>query len=102
MNETEKKTVTRMIRIYCKAKHNLLSMCEECVKINEYALKRLDKCQFGESKPSCQKCPVHCYKPDTRKQMQEIMRYSGPRMIFHSPILAIKHLIKNKRNNRLK
>ena len=103
MNEIEKRTVSKMIRIYCKSKHNgSVSLCEECIKINEYALKRLDKCQFGENKPSCQNCPVHCYKPEMRKRIQEIMRYSGPRMIYHNPILAIKHLIKNRQKKDLK
>ena len=31
--------------------------------LNAYADKRLDKCVFGEEKPACKQCPVHCYQP---------------------------------------
>lgn len=56
-----------------------------------YARKRLEFCQFGEQKTTCQKCPVHCYQPNYREQMKKIMRYSGPRMLFKHPILTVKH-----------
>ena len=55
---------------------------------------RLERCTFGEDKPTCQKCPIHCYKSEMKSQMQEVMRYAGPRMIYYSPILAIAHLVK--------
>ena len=50
-----------------------------------YAQKRLDKCVFGEEKPACKQCPVHCYQPAKREEMKQIMRWAGPRM---HPILA--------------
>ena len=57
-----------------------------------YSEERLDRCQFGNGKPTCRKCPVHCYKPDMREMIREVMRFSGPRMIFRHPIAAIRHL----------
>ena len=96
MNETEKKTVAKMIRIYCAAKHGTSKdLCAECVKLNEYAQKRLERCTFGENKPTCGKCPVHCYKPDMKMKIKEVMRFAGPRMLFYSPVVAIRHLLKS-------
>ena len=63
----------------------------------EYADSRLSKCRFGENKPTCRRCPVHCYRPEMRRQMQDVMRYAGPRMFFHHPIIAIRHISRELR-----
>lgn len=99
MNNTEKKTVQKMIHIFCAAKHNDSKsyLCPDCEDLNKYASTRLDRCKFGEEKPNCQKCPIHCYKSDMRKRIQEIMKFSGPRIFFYSPRLGILHLIKGLR-----
>ncbi len=101
--KNEKKTVSAMIRIYCKSHHNAKNsnLCESCSSLLNYAIVRIDKCVFGLNKPSCEKCPVHCYKKKYRDKIKEIMRYSGPRMIFKHPILAIKHLIKNRKSTNI-
>ena len=65
--------------------------------LNAYADKRLDKCVFGEEKPACKQCPVHCYQPAKREEMKRIMRWAGPRMLWRHPILTIRHLIDDKR-----
>ena len=31
-------------------------------------------------------------KPEMREKIRQVMRYSGPRMIFHHPIAALRHL----------
>jgi len=91
--EYEKKTVEKMIYLYCRLhKHTNHPLCDDCKQLLEYAHKRLDRCKFGNDKSTCRKCPVHCYKPDTREKMRAVMRFSGPRMILHHPIMAIKHL----------
>jgi len=91
--DREYRTIRAMIEIYCRDFHNSRNgLCEECQKIEEYAKLRLMNCPFSEEKPVCAKCPVHCYKPDMRRKVKEIMRYSGPKMLMHHPILAIRHL----------
>jgi hypothetical protein len=35
-----------------------------------------------------------------RELIKKVMKYSGPKMIFHHPILAIKHLIESKREKK--
>jgi len=91
--EREKSTVQMMIELYCKDHHHPeRQLCSDCQELFEYAMTRLAHCKFRESKPTCTKCTVHCYKPEMRKRIQEIMRYSGPKMIYTHPIAAIRHL----------
>ena len=52
---------------------------------------------FGEEKPACKQCPVHCYQPAKREEMKQIMRWAGPRMLWRHPILTVRHLIDDKR-----
>lgn len=90
--ENEKKTVEQMIRLYCRLKEGNRTLCVDCQALLEYAHKRLDRCKFGERKSTCRKCPVHCYKPDMRRRMQEVMRFAGPRMMLYHPLEALRHL----------
>ena len=91
--EREKKTVGQMIGLYCHAHHKGATICDDCKALLDYAHVRLDHCRFSNHKPTCKRCPVHCYKPVMRQQMREVMRYSGPRMLWHHPIAAIRHLL---------
>ena len=90
--ENEKKTVEQMIRLYCRLKEGNRTLCPDCQALLEYAHKRLNHCKFGERKSTCRKCPVHCYKPDMRDRMKEVMRFAGPRMMIYHPLEALKHL----------
>ncbi|RZW26206.1 MAG: nitrous oxide-stimulated promoter family protein [Desulfobulbaceae bacterium] len=94
----ELKTVKAMIRIYCKAHHHSSGFCEQCSELSEYAERRLANCPFQEHKSTCGKCTVHCYKTKMREKIIKVMRYSGPRMLFHHPFLATAHLVDEKRN----
>ena len=98
--EREKVTISKMIRIYCQHHHHPVAfLCPDCDALMQYALLRVDKCVFGENKPVCAECKVHCYKKDMREQVRQVMRYSGPRMIFRHPCLAIMHLVDKRRHN---
>lgn len=96
MNAREKRMVEAMISLYCRDKHNSPKgeLCSECLELKEYATDRLENCKFGEGKPTCQNCPIHCYKPDMRERIREVMRYSGRRMILSHPVGSIVHLYK--------
>ena len=93
----ERATVGAMIRLYCRQLHHSRQLCGECSNLWEYAEERLEKCPYGVEKPTCQNCPIHCYKPDMREKIKEVMRYSGPRMFFHHPVMAVRHLIHNNK-----
>jgi hypothetical protein len=95
----EKKTIDKMVHIYCKGHHGAKGseLCPECVEFLEYAFLRLDKCPFQEEKSTCGKCLVHCYQLEMREKAKKIMRYSGPRMLLHSPGLALHHLVDGRK-----
>ena len=90
--ENEKKVVSLMIRIYCRGREGHAELCPDCRALEAYAHARLDRCPFGEEKEMCNFCRVHCYSPAQRTKIREVMRYSGPRMIFHAPLMALRHL----------
>jgi hypothetical protein len=92
--ERERRTIAAMIELYCHARHRpAAGLCAECEQLLAYAMQRIDKCPFRANKPTCAKCTVHCYKPEMRRQVREVMRYAGPRMILRHPVMAIMHYI---------
>lgn len=89
----EKRVLAEMIGIYCRGRHHSKgNLCEECHELLDYAHARVDQCPFMEHKTFCSQCPVHCYSPIMREKIRAVMRYSGPRMLFVHPVLAMKHL----------
>ena len=98
--EREKAMVAKMIALYCRKNHHTKGLCPECAALTEYARQRSDHCPFMETKTFCSHCRVHCYKPEMREKIRAFMRFSGPRMIFHHPILAIRHVIETKKEQK--
>ena len=92
--EKEKKLIPVMIKKYCHGKHGTKGeeLCEECKALTEYALFRLEKCPFKVNKKFCSFCKIHCYKPDMRERIKDVMKWAGPRMIFTHPIFAFRHV----------
>ena len=88
-------TLQRMVEIYCEDHHGAIELyaCPDCQEFLAYAERRLDKCPYGEGKPTCARCPVHCYKRVQREKARAIMRHSGPRMIWRHPWLSIMHVV---------
>jgi hypothetical protein len=93
----EKKTVAAMMRIYCAGHHGTADgLCASCDSLLSYSHQRLDRCPYGEEKPACNQCPIHCYQPARREAMRGVMRAAGPRMLWRHPWLAIVHLWKER------
>ena len=93
----EEITISKMIDLYCRNNHNNCdNLCDDCTALKEYAFNRLLNCPFEENKPVCTNCTVHCYMPDMRQKAKDVMRYSGPKMLFRHPYLAIMHLLNEK------
>ncbi|MFD1803707.1 nitrous oxide-stimulated promoter family protein [Mixta tenebrionis] len=95
--QREKRTIEKMIALYQSGCPQAMPEPERYQKLYQYAVKRLDRCAYGEDKPACKQCPIHCYQPAPREEMKQIMRWAGPRMLLYHPILAIRHLIDDKR-----
>ena len=98
--EREKQIVTEMIKLYCRKNHHTKTLCGECKALAEYASLRSDKCPFMETKTFCSNCKVHCYKSEMREKIRAVMRFSGPRMILYHPIMAVRHVIENRKEKR--
>ena len=91
----ELKTVRRMIEIYCHGHHGTKGreLCEDCEDLVKYAETRVEQCPHMEEKTFCSMCKTHCYAPTYREKIRQVMRYSGPRMLWRNPIMTIRHLL---------
>ena len=80
--EREKQVVAQMIQLYCsKQHHNGATLCKECSCLLSYANERIEHCPFIKM----------------REQIRQVMRYAGPRMLLHHPVLAVRHLFESRR-----
>lgn len=99
--QREKEMVRAMIALYCRKKHGTgKGLCPECESLLEYACRRSDCCPFMETKTFCSNCKVHCYRPEMRQKIREVMRFAGPRMLFVHPVAAVRHMIESRREKK--
>ena len=92
--EREKKIIEAMIEIYCRNFHGFKEgFCHECEELLDYSHLKLEKCPFGDNKPVCNKCSVHCYKDEMKHKIKQVMKYSGPRMLYYHPVMSLYHFI---------
>ena len=82
-----------MAAIYCADHHvpGANALCQQCEDLMAYSERRLQKCPYGQAKPTCANCPIHCYKKRQRQEVSRIMRYAGPRMPLRHPLRALRH-----------
>jgi hypothetical protein len=92
-------TMRHMVDLYCRDHHGSAAShpCPDCAGFLDYAECRLAKCPYGQEKPTCTNCPIHCYKKAPREFAKEVMRYSGPRMMTRHPVLALLHVLDGRR-----
>jgi hypothetical protein len=93
----ELKTIRVMVDMYCASPHGGAPLCADCADLFDYAQRRLQRCVFGDAKPNCAKCVVHCYNADMREWIRVVMRWAGPRMLLRHPVLGILHLLADRR-----
>ena len=94
----EQATMASMMALYCHDHHRTRGgCCDDCAQLLDYARRRLATCPFGEEKPACNNCQVHCYSASERERVRVVMRYAGPRMLFRHPILSLYHLLDKRR-----
>ena len=83
-----------MIKYYCRKNHKARELCSECAALAEYSKKRTDHCPFVGTSTYCSGCKIKCYSDKMRSKIKNVMRYSGPRMVFSHPLLVLGHLFK--------
>lgn len=69
-----------------------LALCADCGRLLAHAIVKRVHCEF-DPKPTCKKCPRHCYAPKYRTQIREIMRYSGRRLVLRGRLDYLLHLL---------
>ena len=110
----ELKTIEAMVAMYCRGHRHLCGqghreersddfgrrqpLCADCVDLQDYAKRRLERCVFGDAKPTCANCVVHCYSAEMRNRIRIVMRWAGPRMLLRHPLLALSHMIYGRRS----
>ena len=102
--EKEKKLIPVMIKKYCHGKHGTRGeeLCEECRALTEYALFRLGKCPFKVNKQFCSFCKIHCYKPEMRQKIKDVMIFTHPVFAFRHVFQMIKYKKKLKKEEKAK
>ena len=97
----EQRVVEEMITLYCRAHHHRGTRCAQCEELAEYAPDAHGEMpRSWRTKTFCSNCRVHCYDQAHRQRIKEVMRFSGPRMLMHHPLLALSHLIESKKEQR--
>jgi Nitrous oxide-stimulated promoter len=101
------KVLVRFIGIYCNARHGEgfrevvklpfclgkpVLLCPECSSLVGYSIHKRRLCPL-DPKPSCRKCPIHCYNLESRARIREIMAFSGRRMILRGRLDYIWHYL---------
>ena len=105
------KVLLQFTSVYCKANHSAgkefiatdevefnrlplskYPVCTECTDFLLYAFERRLRCPLDE-KPVCKHCHVHCYKPEHREKVREIMRFSGQYLIKRGRLDLLWHYI---------
>ncbi len=90
----------QFIQIYCDTKHKKVdksdkdgsNLCPECHETMNYSRIQRELCPL-DPKPSCKNCDIHCYKPDQRQKIRDIMRHSGMYLIKRGRIDMLLHYL---------
>jgi hypothetical protein len=106
------KTLATFIDVYCKHRHEHAEkgpvklktydvemiagrpvvLCESCRKLFAHAFVKRSNCPM-EPKPACKHCPSHCYHPTYREKIQEVMRFSGRKIMMGGRLDYLYHLL---------
>jgi len=105
-------TLARFIEVYCRQRHADLPkapvdmkmhdvtalmgrpvhLCRDCTKLITHAFTKRTFCPM-RPKPACKHCPSHCYHPTYRNKIQEVMRYSGMKIMLSGRLDYLLHLL---------
>lgn len=106
------KTLAIFIHIYCRHRHpeapktlaalnthdvqaiagKQVWLCPDCTKLLAHAFTKRTHCPM-EPKPACKHCPNHCYHPNYREKIREVMRFSGRKLVLSGRLDLLFHLL---------
>jgi hypothetical protein len=67
-------------------------VCAECARLLRHAVTKRLRCPLSP-KPSCRVCPVHCYAPEMRARIREVMKFSGRHLILRGHLHLLFHFL---------
>jgi len=108
--DKDTRILAQFIEVYCEKKHPGLDkapwesadgysvsienasplLCQDCADLLDYSANRRGLCPL-DPKPTCKNCEIHCYAPENRAKIREVMRFSGMHMIKRGRIDMIFH-----------
>ena len=106
------KTLAQFVRIYCHHRHGdaektpvfiksfnvgaiagrPIRLCAGCQRLLAHAFVKRTHCPMNP-KPACKHCPSHCYHPTYRRQIREVMKYSGRKLVTSGRLDYLYHLL---------
>ena len=103
------RTLLRFVEIYCREHHDGdktlftfkrldirdfsrkdVMLCPECRKLLTYGLSMRLRCPH-DPKPMCKKCESQCYKGEYKREIGQIMKFSGMYLVKHGRIDLLFH-----------
>ncbi len=76
-------------------------VCDECADHLRYAEARRAYCP-KDPKPFCAHCDTHCYRPAEAEWQRQMMRYAGPKSMWHGHAVdGIKHMLEGRKWRKL-
>lgn len=70
-----------------------VELCAACAAFMDYAVTRRIKCPLEAEKSTCKHCRIHCYAPEQRALVKQIMAWSGIRMIIRGRLDYLWHYL---------
>lgn len=106
------RTLARFVQVYCRGRHRGavrgpielkvggaaariargVTLCPSCGRLLSHAFVKRMWCPM-DPKPACKHCPQHCYHPKYRRQIREVMKYSGWRLLLSGRVDYLLHLL---------
>lgn len=66
-------------------------LCPDCTAFLQYAVQKRLCCPLETEKPTCRRCRIHCYAPQQRALVKQIMAWSGRKMILRGRLDYLWH-----------
>lgn len=99
------RTLAMFVEVYCRNRHEhapkadarlkvphldalvdrTVSLCPDCSKLLAHAIVKRVRCPL-DPKPACKHCPTHCYRPQYREGIRNVMKYSGLRLALRGRV----------------
>ena len=66
-------------------------LCPKCTALLATVMTKLSRCQYGITKPICDRCENQCFGAAQNKEFMKIMQSASTGMFLRHPMMAIKH-----------